>query len=133
MEKRLLFVSLFALLVFFNSGNKNLIAGFNNFVSLSINVVSCTIFINPFHKHIVPKNAIDNSTALSAESNIDLFTFSKFPTTIAYPNEIIINTGHIIFNIPFLILSLYKYYSSVHINILFWFLNICWYLNAFSI
>ena len=48
--------------------------GFNNFDSFSNKVVDFTISINPFHKQIVPKNVIDNSTALETDSNIKGFT-----------------------------------------------------------
>ena len=92
-------ISFLTLSFFLISGNKNLIIGCNKFVSLAIILVLVAISIIPFHKHIVPNKFIDNCTALSVDSNIELFTFAIFPDKKAYTNDTIINAGQMKFNI----------------------------------
>ena len=55
-------ISLYSLSSFFIFGNKNFIIGPINFDNLFINDVFSTIFIRPFHKHIVPNNFMVKST-----------------------------------------------------------------------
>ena len=81
------------------SWNKKLITGFNILQNLSIRLKLLAIFINPLHKHIVPKRVNVICTVLSVDSNIELFNSSKFPEKIAYIIDTIINIGQILFNI----------------------------------
>ena len=81
----------------------------NILVSFFINDVSCTIFIRPFHKHIVPNNFNIKSTVCAQDVNIELLNSSIFPFRIAYINDIIKKAGQILFNIS---LYLFKFIFS---------------------
>src|SRR5699024_8428998 len=69
--------------------------------NLFINDVFLAISIIPFHKHIVPKNVIESSTASAKELKIPVFRLSIFPEKTAYINDKIIKIGNNIFNIYF--------------------------------
>ena len=91
-------ISSFACLLFFSSGNKNLIKGLNALFKIFIKLVFFTISIIPFHKQIVPKKVRVKLTAEFIESKIPLLAFSILPDSKAYIIEIIIKIGQIIFN-----------------------------------
>ena len=108
-------ISLYSLSSLFIFGNKNFISGLIILLSLLINEDFCTIFINPFHKHIVPNNFIIRSTAWVHELKIELLKLFIFPVNKANINEIIIKNGHILFSIcTSIYLILFKPVFNIH-------------------
>ena len=67
----------------FMSGNKKWMSGFRALLSFLVRVVVCAIFMIPFHRHMVPKKVMDNSTALLAEEKIELLIASILPVKMA--------------------------------------------------
>lgn len=82
----------------FTSGKRNLIIGFSILASFLERDESFAICIMPHQSVIVPKKVMVSSTAEDADSKIPLFIFSKLPENSAYIYEIIIKTGHNMFN-----------------------------------